>query len=84
MNKTDTTAPDVRTVSVFRNGRNKAVRLPKDVEIEGVTEYTVQRIGDSIVLTAARPTWMSLANTPKAPADFLSERPQVFNDEERF
>lgn len=30
-----------RTVSIFRNNRNQAIRLPKDFEFQGVTELTL-------------------------------------------
>jgi antitoxin VapB len=35
-----------RTVSIFRNNRNQAIRLPKDLEFQGVTELTIERHGD--------------------------------------
>ena len=31
----------MRTVSIFRNGKNQAVRLPKDMEFEGITELEI-------------------------------------------
>ena len=36
------TRPDTtRKVSIFRNNRNQAIRLPKDFEFSGVTELTI-------------------------------------------
>ena len=32
----------MRTVSIFRNNRNQAIRLPKEFEFEGVTELTMK------------------------------------------
>lgn len=40
----------MRTVSIFRNDRNQAIRLPKDLEFPGVTELSIEREGDAIVL----------------------------------
>ena len=38
----------MRTVSIFRNNRNQAVRLPRDLEFHGVTELTIERRGDML------------------------------------
>jgi len=73
-----------RTVSVFRNGRNRAIRLPKDIEIEGVTEYIATRVGDTIVLKPSRPSWHSFTEIGRADDDFLQNREAVFEDEGRF
>lgn len=45
----------MRTVSIFRNGKNQAVRLPKDMEFEGITELEIIREGDAVILRPARP-----------------------------
>lgn len=72
-----------RTVSIFRNNRNQAIRLPKDLEFRGVTELTIERQGDTIVLRPVRPDWLSFMEEPRADADFLRERPDLI-DEGRF
>ncbi|GGB61268.1 hypothetical protein GCM10011505_47410 [Tistrella bauzanensis] len=69
-----------RTVSIFRNNRNQAIRLPKDFEFHGVTELTIEREGDTILLRPVRPDWLSLAQEPVADADFLSERPDLIEE----
>jgi antitoxin VapB len=74
----------MRTVSIFTNGKNQAIRLPKDMEYEGVGELEIIRSGDTITLRPARPSWLSLAELPQADADFLVERPTVVGDEGRF
>lgn len=66
-----------RTVAIFRNNRNQAIRLPKDFEFQGVTELTIERQGDTILLRPVRPDWLSLANEPQADTDFLRERPDL-------
>ena len=45
----------MRTVSIFKNGKNQAVRLPKDFEFDGVNELEIYKDGDVITLRPARP-----------------------------
>ena len=66
----------MRTVSIFKNGNNRAIRLPRDLEIV--------REGDSIILRPVRPTWGSFAQFEKADPDFMAEREDVVSDEGRF
>ena len=70
----------MRTVSVFRNNRNQAIRLPKDFEFPGVTAFTLEKQGDALVLRPVRPSWTSFLDEPRADADFLRERPDVFEE----
>lgn len=74
----------MRTVSIFKNGKNQAVRLPTDMAYEGVGELEISREGDIITLRPVRPSWQSLSELPTADADFLQERPDVISDEGRF
>lgn len=69
-----------RTVSIFRNNRNQAIRLPKDFEFEGVTELTIERKGDAIVLRPVRPDWLSLMREERVDGDFLRERPDLVEE----
>lgn len=71
----------MRIVSIFKNGRNQAIRLPADLAYEGVTELEISRDGDVITLRPARPSWTSLSQLPKADAEFLVERPTVIQAE---
>jgi antitoxin VapB len=48
----DTSAAE-RRASLFRNGRNQAVRIPREFELEG-DEVLVRREGQSLVLTPVR------------------------------
>ncbi len=73
----------VRTVSIFKNGQNQAVRLPKDMEFDGVSELEIVKNGDSITLRPLRPSWASFAGLPKANEDFLQDRTPVISDEGR-
>lgn len=69
-----------RTVAVFKNGGNRAVRLPKDFDFEGVNELEISREGDRIILRPVKPNWMSLKNEDKADHDFLLERDDVIEE----
>lgn len=71
----------MRTVSIFKNGKNQAVRLPKDLEFEGVNELEIHKEGDVVTL---RPDWLSFANQEKADSDFMVGREDVITDERRF
>jgi antitoxin VapB len=70
----------MRTVSIFRNNRNQAVRLPKDLEFPGVTELSIERHGDKIVLRPVRPSWTSFVDEPRADAEFLRDRPDLIEE----
>ena len=64
----------MRTVSIFKNGNNRAIRLPRDLDFEGVSELEIVREGDSIILRPFRPTWSSFAALEKADdPEFLQE-----------
>ena len=74
----------MRTVSIFKNGNNRAIRLPRDLDFDGVSELEIVREGDSIILRPVRPTWSSFASLEKADAGFLVEREDVISEEGRF
>ncbi|MBX3672512.1 MAG: AbrB/MazE/SpoVT family DNA-binding domain-containing protein [Burkholderiales bacterium] len=42
-----------RHASLFRNGRNQAVRIPREFEMEG-TEVLIRKDGDRLILTPIR------------------------------
>lgn len=42
-----------RHASLFRNGRNQAVRIPREFELEG-TEVLMRKEGDRLILTPVR------------------------------
>lgn len=69
-----------RKVSIFRNNRNQAIRLPKDFEFQGVTELTIERQGDTILLRPVRPDWLSFMDETRADGDFLRERPDLIEE----
>ena len=49
-------ADDRRTARLFRNGRNQAVRLPRDFELDSREVY-IQRDGERIILTPKPVDW---------------------------
>ncbi len=74
----------MRTVSIFTNGKNQAVRLPKDMEYQGISELEIVKEGDTLILRPTRPSWISFTDLAKADDDFLTERTDVVADEGRF
>ena len=62
----------------------KTIRLPRDLDFEGVSELEIVREGDSIILRPVRPTWGSFAQLDRADPDFMAEREDVVSDEGRF
>jgi len=70
----------MRTASLFKNGNNQAVRLPKEFEFEGVGEVEISKEGDSIILKPVRKTWASFDEVEKADDEFLSERPDMVEE----
>lgn len=73
----------MRTVSIFKNGNNRAIRLPRDLDFEGASELEIIREGDSIILRPVRPTWSSFLELEKADPDFMTEREDVVSNEGR-
>jgi antitoxin VapB len=57
------TPSNTRTVSLFRNGRNQAIRIPVEFELPG-DEVTIRKEGDRLIIEAKvddRPkTWDDL------------------------
>ncbi|AYN25529.1 AbrB/MazE/SpoVT family DNA-binding domain-containing protein (plasmid) [Buttiauxella sp. 3AFRM03] len=73
----------MRTVSVFVNGGNRAIRIPRDMDFEGVKELEIIREGDTIILKPVRPNWSSLTTAVEnADPDFLAERSSIIEDKE--
>lgn len=43
-----------RSVRLFRNGRNQAVRIPRDLELPG-NEALLRKEGDALIIVPKRP-----------------------------
>ncbi|KFK93754.1 MULTISPECIES: type II toxin-antitoxin system VapB family antitoxin [unclassified Serratia (in: enterobacteria)] len=74
----------MRIVSVFKNGNNRAIRLPRDLDFDGVNELEIIREGDTIILRPAKPNWSSFLKEEKADGDFMADREDVISDDGRF
>ena len=73
----------MHTAKIFKNGRSQAVRIPKDFAYEGVTELTVQKVGQKLILEPMRKSWLTLNDESKPVGDdFLAERPDMFEIDE--
>ena len=73
----------MKTVSIFKNGHNQAIRLPKEMEFErGVTELEIVRNGDEVILrpVRTRPSWSTLPAAGTADDDFLMDREDVVTE----
>lgn len=70
----------MRTVSIFKNSRNQAIRIPRDMEYQGVSELEIIRDGETLILRPIRPSWSSLRDVPPADSDFLTERQDVIEE----
>ena len=62
---------------LFTRGRSQAVRIPKSLAFEGISEVAVRKDGNRLILEPLRKTWISLAEVEAAGDKFLKERPQV-------
>jgi len=71
----------MRTVSLFTNGKNQAVRLPKEFEFKGVSEVEIMQEGDSLVLRPKHKSWVSFAAVERADDDFLLERTDLITED---
>ncbi len=69
------------TASLFKNGRNQAVRLPRELEFIGVSEVEVRKEGNSIILTPVRKSWKSFDNETSADEDFLEQRKDIIEQD---
>jgi len=44
---------------IFTNGRNQAVRIPRELEFKGVDAVLISKQGNGLLLTPVRSTWSS-------------------------
>lgn len=68
-----------QTAKIFMNGRSQAVRIPKGLAFEGITELIIRRDGQRLILEPAKKSWLTLnEDTKPVGDDALSERPDLF------
>ena len=62
---------------IFTNGRNQAVRIPRELEFKGVDSVIIEKQGNSLMLRPVRNTWSSYQDEGKADEDFMRMRPRL-------
>lgn len=60
MHYSETTISSERHVSLFRNGRNQAIRIPREFELEG-TEAIIRKEGERLIIEPIAPRRRLLA-----------------------
>jgi len=66
--------------SALKNGNNRAIRLPRDMDFEGVSELEISREGDTLILRPVKPSWDTFLLEGKADADFMVDRQDVVEE----
>ena len=49
----------MHTAKIFKNGHSQAIRIPKDFAFEGVTELTISKVGQKLILEPTRKSWLT-------------------------
>lgn len=62
---------------IFTNGRNQAVRIPREMEFKGVDAVIIEKQGNSLLLKPVRNTWSSYLDEDTADEDFMRLRPRL-------
>jgi len=57
-----------RQVSLFRNGRNQAIRIPREFELEG-TEAIIHKEGDKLIIEPVRKKSLTVVLATLSPVD---------------
>jgi antitoxin VapB len=70
---------NVRTVSLFRNGRNQAVRIPVEFELPG-DEATIRKEGDALIIEPKRRKTLLEALDEMEPLGAGEEFPDIDDD----
>lgn len=63
---------DFRVAKLFRNGRNQAVRLPREFEMKA-REVIIRKQGDSLILTPKPETWQDYFDSAQRLSDDFPE-----------
>ena len=73
----------MKTAKLFRNGESQAVRLPKEFRFRG-DEVFIKRVGSAVVLLPKARSWDTLLESlAKFPPDFMDNRNQPTETDER-
>ncbi|MBM7073045.1 AbrB/MazE/SpoVT family DNA-binding domain-containing protein [Shewanella sp. 202IG2-18] len=73
----------MKTVAIFKNGSNQAIRLPKEMQFDDISELEIEKVGNTVTLRPVKANWLSLASIEPID-DFLVEREDVIAEEGRF
>jgi antitoxin VapB len=66
----------MKIAKLFKNGDSQAVRLPKEFRFAG-NEVFIKRVGSAVVLLPIAKSWDTLLTClEKFPSDFMSQREQ--------
>lgn len=65
------------TAKIFTNGRNQAVRIPRELEFKGVDAVSIEKQGNTLILSPVRSTWSSYKELEAADDDFMRVRPRL-------
>ncbi len=57
-----------RHVSIFRNGRNQSIRIPREFELDS-TEAIIHKEGDKLIIEAVRKKGLKAVLTSLPPLD---------------
>ena len=71
----------VHRTKLFQNGRSQAVRIPKSLAFEGVTEVTLRREGEKLIVEPSRKSWLTMSRAQPGDDDFMAERPDFMETE---
>ena len=55
--------------AIFSNGRSQAVRLPKECRFEDVSEVSVRKVGNEVILSPIYQTWKQYFERASRPTD---------------
>jgi antitoxin VapB len=66
-------------VPIVQDNGRQIIHLPGDLAFPGVTEFTIERDGDALILRPVRPSWTSLLDEPPGDPNFLLDRPDVMS-----
>lgn len=62
---------------IFTNGRNQAIRIPRELEFKGVDAVIIEKQGNALLLKPARNTWSSFQAEEQADDEFMRMRPRL-------
>lgn len=71
---------DIRTVAIFKNRNNQAVRLPKEFEFTDAVAVEMTKVGEEIILRPVKnkkPSWDTLYDEIQAHPKFEADKTSI-------